>query len=171
MVGRISRQSMFMMMARAAAMRSTCFRLNVGAIVTKDNNPVAVGWNGQAPGAPHCEGNDCPGVVPGNCGTIHAEVNALAKAQGLLDIGGPVDLYVTHSPCADCLASLMHGALHVERIFFEVPYRNTNHLGMVHRPYIIRYAGITHHRTTEVYEVTPAGYIVEYFTREVVELR
>src|SRR3546814_16413793 len=75
---------MFRDMARAAARRSNCFRLNVGAIVTHQNSPVSVGWNGQQPGAPHCAGNDCPGIVPGNCGTLHAEQNAILKSDQLL---------------------------------------------------------------------------------------
>lgn len=40
-----------MEMARAASRRSTCFRLNVGALVVHENNPVAAGWNGQQPGS------------------------------------------------------------------------------------------------------------------------
>lgn len=152
-----------MQMARAASLRSTCFRLNVGAIVTQNNNPIAVGYNGQEPGAPHCAGNDCPGVVPGRCGTLHAEVNALTKASTLLGIdkamGAPrVDLYCTDSPCGFCTDFILHNTpLAVRRIFYETPYRDMSHLGQLH--------GIT-----EVYVVTPAGYIVDHFSRQVVEL-
>jgi len=160
-MGRVSRQCMFMDMARAASRRSTCFRLNVGALVVRKNNPVAVGWNGQEPGAPHCAGNECPGVIPGNCNTLHAEVNALKKAEVIL-LGRTrmgLDLYTTHSPCVDCASFIVNKRqTPVRRLFFEVPYRNTNHLAMLSRENI------------EVYEITPAGYIVEYFSRQVVEL-
>lgn len=154
---------MFMQMARVASLRSTCHRLNVGAIVTQGNNPIAVGWNGQEPGAPHCAGNECPGITPGNCGTLHAEVNALTKAAQVMGVaramGAPrVDLYCTDSPCSLCTQFILEDAsLLVERIFYETPYRDTSHLGRFH--------GIT-----EVYLVTPAGYIVDHFTRRVVEL-
>jgi dCMP deaminase len=148
-------------MARAASRRSTCFRLNVGAIVVRKNNPVAIGWNGQEPGAPHCSGNSCPGVVPGNCETTHAEVNAIKKAEILL-LGRtrePLDLYVNHSPCVECAAYILeHRSTSISRIFFETPYRNTNHLAMLQKEDIA------------VYEVTPAGYIIEYFSRQAVEL-
>lgn len=166
-MGRISRAQMFMDMARAASRRSTCFRLNVGAIVTQGNNPIAIGYNGQAPGDPHCKGNDCPGIKPGNCGTFHAEVNALTKASELLrhkpDIRSrrldmAVDLYCTDSPCSLCTQFILEDTpLKVERIFYETPYRDVSHLGRFHG-------------TTEVYLVTPAGYIVDHFTRQVVEL-
>lgn len=177
-MGRISREVMFMEMARAASKRSTCFRLNVGAIVTQENNPIAVGWNGQEPGAPHCLGNDCPGIVPGNCGTIHAEVNALTKAATILGGGAynlrskPVDLYCTDSPCPFCVDFIIdNSALRVGRIFYEKPYRLADHLDKLkeyqdnawpHRSDITR--------STEVYLVTPAGYIVDHFTRHVAEL-
>jgi dCMP deaminase len=169
MDGRISRAQMYLEMARSASKRATCHRLNVGAIVTHQNSPVSVGWNGAEAGAPHCAGNDCPGIVPGNCGTLHAEANALKKAATLLDVGSVVDLYVTHSPCGDCSLLIQNHSLHVGRIFFEIPYRSTHHLGMFSMQYIDQ-DNLSAMRKTEVYEVTPAGYIVEYFTRRVVEL-
>lgn len=162
-MGRITRSVMFMQMARAASLRSTCFRLNVGAIVTQENNPIAVGWNGQEPGAPHCAGNECPGIVPGRCGTLHAEVNALTKAGRILTAVNAaaehvVDLYCTDSPCGFCTKFIMEDtSLKVQRIFYETPYRDVSHLGQLHG-------------MTEVYLVTPAGYIVDHFTRQVVEM-
>lgn len=170
-MGRISRQLMFMMMARAASMRATCHRLNVGAIVTHENSPVSVGWNGAQAGAPHCAGNDCPGIVPGMCGTLHAEANAMKKASSLLPPGTEVDLYATNSPCPLCAAMIVNSDLYVKNIFFEVPYRSTQHLGMFKGVYPCPFSrGPDVSRRTGVYEITPAGYIVEYFTRKVVEL-
>lgn len=158
---------MFMDIARAASRRSTCFRLNVGAIVVQKNNPIAIGWNGQEPGAPHCAGNECPGIVPGQCGTLHAETNALLKAHALLrrsDAAKGVDLYCTHSPCRVCSEYIRNTSpLTVERIFFEIPYRDTSHLAMFRVP-------TDFDETTEVYEVSPAGYVIEYFTRQVVQV-
>jgi dCMP deaminase len=163
---------MFMGMARIASMRATCHRLNVGAIVVHDNNPISVGYNGAPAGLPHCLGNDCPGIVPGGCATIHAEVNALSKANTLLmEMTRPrVDLYVTHSPCKSCADFMLSSLLNVRvrRVFFEIPYRSTQHLSMFSRPECspLPYDELP----VEVYEVTPAGYTVEYFTRKVVEL-
>lgn len=163
-MGRISREVMFMEMARAASKRSTCFRLNVGAIVTQGNNPIAVGWNGQQHGEAHCPGNSCPGIVPGNCNTIHAEVNALTKA-GQIVFGNnaaaenvQVDLYCTDSPCPYCVGFILENTgLTVSRIFYEKPYRLAGHLD--------RLIGVS-----QVYLVTPAGYIVDHFTNRVAEL-
>lgn len=168
---RYSRENMFMEMARAASKRSTCCRLNVGALVVYRNNPVAVGYNGAPPKEPHCGGNDCPGMVPGQCPSIHSEANALRKACGLIQPGEPVDLYVTHSPCSSCALLIRQCDLHIENIFFEIPYRNTDHLTMFAGEYpspMDECHGIM--RKTGVFEVAPSGYITEYFSREVVTL-
>jgi dCMP deaminase len=168
-MGRISREVMFMQMARIASLRSTCFRLNVGAIVTQGNNPIAVGWNGQEPGAPHCAGNACPGIVPGNCGTLHAEVNALTKAgQVLINADNhAVDLYCTDSPCPFCVNHIRVGtSLTVRRVFYEKPYRDMSALDQLKIPdHDECFPGVE-----GVYLVTPAGYIVDHFTRQVVEM-
>ena len=166
---RYHRENMFMDMARAASKRSTCCRLNVGSLVVCANNPISVGYNGAKSGEPHCLGNDCPGMVPGNCPAIHAEANALRKAGELLPAGTDVDLYLTHSPCSPCSLLVINSDLWVRRIFFEIPYRSTQHLGMFQSPYTKPHDPGRSGRT-EVYEVTPAGYIVEYFSRRVVEL-
>ncbi len=170
-MGRISREVMFMQMARIASLRSTCHRLNVGAIVTQANNPIAVGWNGQEPGAPHCAGNDCPGIVPGNCGTLHAEVNALTKAAKIL-LHAPtsdykVDLYCTDSPCPFCVDFIRQSSsLTVNRVFYEKPYRDTTALDKL----MIADEEALFPGVSGVYLVTPAGYIVDHFTRQVVEM-
>jgi dCMP deaminase len=168
---RYSRENMFMEMARAASKRSTCCRLNVGALVVLHNNPVSVGYNGAPPKQPHCGGDDCPGMVPGQCPSIHAEANALRKACELVDAGQSVDLYLTHSPCSACSFLIRECDLYIKRILFEVPYRSTQHLSMFHEEYpspLLGAEDLT--RSTEVYEVAPSGYITEYFTRRVVKL-
>lgn len=173
-MGRISREVMFMEMARSASKRSTCSRLNVGALVVMGNNPISVGWNGAAPREPHCAGNDCPGMVPGNCPAIHAEANALRKAAEIVEAGTAVDVYVTHSPCELCSLAILNSDLYVRRILFEIPYRSTQHLGMFASDYpdprFDSEPNPAKQRITGIYEVTPAGYIVEYFSRKVVEL-
>jgi dCMP deaminase len=166
---RYSREQMFMDFARAASRRSTCCRLNVGAIVTHENNVVSIGYNGSEPGAPHCAGNSCVGMTPGMCPALHAEHNALTKAAKLMPEGLEIDLYQTHSPCAPCSLLIRNSGLYVKRIFFEIPYRSTQHLGMFAEPYRCE-DHPDRLRETTVYEATPAGYIVEYFTRKVVQL-
>jgi dCMP deaminase len=147
---------MFMEMAHVAARRSTCFRLNVGAIITRKNRPVSVGWNGAEAGAPHCAGNECPGIVPGNCGTLHAEANAIDGAMGIEACPEGWDLYCTDSPCPNCTGKIISCGT-IKRVFFEKLYRINDHLDRLRE------------RDIKVYMITPAGYIVEFFSRRVVE--
>lgn len=154
-MARISRPQLFMMMARAAAMRSTCFRLNVGAVVVIDNRPVSIGYNGTPAGAPHCGGNDCPGKL--HCQeTIHAEVNALLHIPDHIGIRTDADLYVTHSPCAHCAEQITKPNSPIARVFFEATYRNTDHLADLARE-------------VELYQVTPAGFVIDWITGAVIE--
>ena len=114
---RISLYEVYMRMAEDLAKRSTCMRLQVGTVITDANleNVVAIGYNGNARGLP----NRCDSTVPGACGCIHSEVNALVKAPG-----GMRDkvVFVTDSPCIMCAKLMINsGASHV---FFRREYRD-----------------------------------------------
>lgn len=142
---------MFMEMAWVVAKRSTCMRLNVGALVVVQNNIVSIGYNGSPPGERHCLGNDCPGRF--TCKeTIHAEDNALNRIPREV-VSQAKDLYVTHSPCSACARLLIANA--VDRLFFAIPYRMTDHLE-------------DYRNTVGIYQVTPAGYVHNWFTKELV---
>lgn len=150
---RISRQAMFLEMAKVVAKRATCFRLNVGAVVVHDNRIVSIGYNGSLPGAPHCTGHTCAGAS--QCKeTIHAEVNALDYIPAWGD-DRQFDLYVTDSPCVDCANHIVsHG--YVRRVFFATPYRIATGLD------ILIGEGI------KVYRVLPAGYVIDWETQQLV---
>jgi len=71
--------------AMAARLRGTCDRKQVGAIIVVDHGIVASGYNGAAPGEPHCDevGHDLVTLANGrqNCvRTVHAEENAILQA-------------------------------------------------------------------------------------------
>lgn len=154
-MSRISRPQMFMDIAGVVAKRATCMRLSVGAVIVKDRSIVAIGYNGVPAGHEHCRGNDCPGKYRCEL-TIHAELNAMYHLPE--GIEGPLDLYVTDSPCADCYQTIMNDA-RVQRIFFGVPYRITTHLDTV-----------PDWPAPEVYRITPSGYIMDWRSKELVEI-
>lgn len=113
---RISRHAMLMEIAGVVAKRSTCLRLNVGALVVSPTNRiVSIGYNGQAAGEEHCT-SPCP---EGGCNTIHAEVNALRHAPPLPH---GCSLYVTDSPCTGC-AEFIKRSYGVAHVYFQTPYR------------------------------------------------
>jgi len=70
----------FLQIARVVSSRSTCPRGSVGATIVRDNHILATGYNGAAPGEPHCIDVGCD-IQDGHCQrAIHAETNAVAQA-------------------------------------------------------------------------------------------
>lgn len=116
-VDRIPLYEVYMRMAEELAKRSTCTRLRVGTVVTDPNleNVVAIGYNGNARGLP----NRCDSTVPGNCGCIHSEVNALVKAPGPLQ---RKVVFVTASPCVMCAKLMINSD--VTHVFYRRVYRD-----------------------------------------------
>ncbi len=114
---RIPLYEVYMRMAEELAKRSTCSRLRVGTVVTDANleNVVAIGYNGNAKGLP----NRCDSTVPGNCGCIHSEVNALVKAPGHLR---DKVVFVTDSPCLMCAKLMINSG--VTHVFYRRQYRD-----------------------------------------------
>jgi dCMP deaminase len=127
---RLGWDAYFLRIASIVAERSTCLRAKVGAVIVRDRNIIATGYNGSPAGLPHClevgcllyTSTDPDGNVEENCfRTIHAEINAIAQAakHGSMIAGG--DLYITHSPCIHCLKVLLN--VGVQRICYGKPYK------------------------------------------------
>ncbi len=116
-IDRIPLYEVYMRMAEELAKRSTCARLRVGTVITDSSleNVVGIGYNGNAKGLPNC----CDSSVPGVCGCIHSEVNALVKAPG-----GVRDkvVFVTDSPCVMCAKLMVNSG--ASYVFFRRPYRD-----------------------------------------------
>lgn len=93
-------------MAQLISQRATCSKASVGAIlVDPDTNHVAsMGYNGAAPGTPHCIDVGCL-LEDGHCRrTIHAEINALLNLERQFN---RLILYCTHQPCYQCFKALV----------------------------------------------------------------
>ena len=71
---RPSFETVYMEFAKSIAKRSSCYRLNVGSVVTTTDfrKVIAVGYNGNAAGLK----NGCDRDEVGNCGCLHSEENA-----------------------------------------------------------------------------------------------
>lgn len=115
----------WMAVARTIGRRSQCSRAQVGAVVvTADNRVASVSYNGAARGlktqgscinwCPRAQGKTEISADYGACPAIHAEANALLRADWTQIQGGTI--YVSHSSCINCaklisnsgLARLMH---------------------------------------------------------------
>lgn len=142
---RVSREQMFLDMARAASRRSTCYRLSVGAIIVRDGNVVSIGYNGAPTKQPHCSGHACPYYTPNGCTVVHAERNAIERApDAFATFRGT--LYCTHSPCQSCAELIVK--VSIARVFYEIEYRDRSPLEYLTREGV------------DVYRVLPSGYCV-----------
>ena len=156
---RISRHQMFMEIARTVSKRSTCLRLNVGAVVVVDNRVVSIGYCGPAPGDPHCADVGCKAPSGGGCNySIHAEINAMEYVPQEMRLDLKI-LYVTNSPCPACVNYLLADADTLMAVFYETPYRDTSSISM------LILAGI------KVYRITPNGVITDHETNQIVEVK
>ena len=112
-----------MRMAETIALRGTCDRLQVGALVCQNGRVISTGYNGNVAGKAHCNhrgvGSDLSNVP---CTTaVHAETNALifAARHGVAVEGA--DLWTTHEPCLACANLVINAGIY--RVFFKMPYR------------------------------------------------
>ena len=112
----------FMNVAKQVATRATCDRKHVGAVIVKDKNIIATGYNGSISGMPHC---DEMGHMMENdhcVATIHAEANAiLQSAKHGTSIDG-ADIYIAASPCWSCFKLIANAG--IRRIFYGEFYRD-----------------------------------------------
>lgn len=135
---RIGWNEYFMSVAHLISRRSTCERAQIGAVIVRENNILATGYNGSPSGLPHCDGPNCliyksihpDGTMEENCmRTIHAEINAIAQAaKNGTSIKG-ADIYVTASPCLNCLKVLIN--VGIKTIYYDKPYKMENIMDLV----------------------------------------
>jgi len=130
MAERPSWHQYFMTITRQVAERSTCLRAKVGAVIVRDRNIVATGYNGSPAGLPHCTDVGCliyssrtpSGEMEENCfRTIHAEINAIAQAAKNGASIRDADIYITHTPCIHCMKVLLNTG--IRAIYYEREYK------------------------------------------------
>jgi len=108
-----------MEIAHLVKKRSTCIRRQVGAVLAKDKNILATGYNGPPSGSAHCMDVGClrekMGIPSGErheiCRGLHAEQNAIIQAaKHGMSIQGSV-LYCTNLPCSICSKMIINAGI------------------------------------------------------------
>jgi dCMP deaminase len=92
----------WMEMAEHIATQSYCKKAQVGAVVVKDREFVAMGVNGTAPGDTNCCEDELGQTE--HWRVNHAEMNALARANGKAN---GATMYVTLAPCYECAKNMI----------------------------------------------------------------
>lgn len=109
---------------------STAKRLQVGAIVVKDDRIISIGYNGMPSGWT----NDCEEPVLWKDGqqliepmlvskpeVLHAETNAIAKLARSSESGENASLFVTHQPCLECSKLIYQSG--ISAVYYAESYR------------------------------------------------
>ncbi len=129
-MSRPSWEEYFMEIARVVATRATCLRRHVGAVLVKNRQILATGYNGAPRGVPHCLDIGCLrdrlGIPSGErhelCRGLHAEQNAIIQAayHGVRIRGA--EMYCTHQPCVLCAKMIVNAG--IEALYYAGDYHD-----------------------------------------------
>lgn len=118
---------LYMDFARRVAQMSYARRLQVGAVVVKDDTVISYGYNGTPAGWD----NNCEDIVQFSDDTVelktkpevlHAEMNALMKLARGHQSGQQASLFLTHSPCIDCAKGIYQAG--IGEVYYAEDYRS-----------------------------------------------
>lgn len=116
---RLSWDEYFMQITELIARRSTCLRRQVGALLVRDRQILASGYNGAPSGLPHCNEVGCirdtQRVPTGErhelCRGLHAEQNAIIQAANHGVSLKRSTLYSTTHPCVICTKMIINAGI------------------------------------------------------------
>ena len=113
----------YMKIAEVTSSLSYAKRLQVGAVIVKDNQILATGYNGMPSGWE----NVCETVEPdGNTKTkpevLHAETNAIAKVAQSTESSLGSTLFCTHAPCIECAKLIYQSGINT--VYYRDQYRS-----------------------------------------------
>ena len=122
---RPTRTDVLLCIAYTIASRSTCTRLQVGAVAARDSRILVSGYNGAPAGTPHC--THPPTEVCTR--SVHAEANLVAYAarHGVSLKGATI--YCTDSPCYTCACLLVNTG--IKQVVFHRQYRDDSGLRLL----------------------------------------
>ncbi len=119
----------YMDVAERFAQLSSAKRLQVGAIVVKDDRIISIGYNGMPSGWDNCCEDTIQHHELGTCTTVtkaevlHAESNAVSKLAKNSESGLGATMFVTHSPCMDCAKLIYQSG--IATVYYKHDYRST----------------------------------------------
>ena len=135
----------YMEVAKTFANLSSAKRLQVGAIVVKDNRIISLGYNGTPTGWDNCceelalnvvgvakDGKDI--VEPyykTKAEVIHAESNAISKLARSSESGEGASMFITHAPCLDCAKLIYQSG--ISEVYYGSEYRSSDGLDFLQK--------------------------------------
>lgn len=158
---RISRDEMFSRICSTVALRSTCIRSQVGALIVKDGRIISMGYNGPVSGMPAClrkpdsldlnpdslyQRQDIIGLElrdlweklsdrlcmgPGCTRSLHAETNAIAFAARAGVSVEGCTMYCSMSPCINCAKVIVNSG--IKELKYLEDYRDSSGLDLLRK--------------------------------------
>ena len=123
--------------AKRVAQLSYARRLQVGAVIVKNDCVISYGYNGTPAGWD----NNCEDEIPisplsaeldstftlkTKPEVLHAEMNALMKLAKSNGSGNEASLFVTHAPCLECAKGIYQAG--ISEIYYGEDYRSDDGL-------------------------------------------
>lgn len=127
---------LYMTIAKHVAKQSYAEKLQVGAIIVKEDRVISIGYNG----TPRGWDNVCEDKIPKTYGiasetddtyttyelktkpeVLHAETNAIAKVAQSSESSKDGVLYTTCAPCLDCAKLIYQSG--ITKVVYGHPYR------------------------------------------------
>lgn len=125
---RVDKTTYYLNIAKTVAQRSTCLRRKYGAIIVKNDEIIATGFNGAPRGEPNCiDLGVCErerlGIPKGEryelCKSVHSEQNAIISAARRDMIGGTMYIvglendgrYANPEPCIMCRRFIVNAGI------------------------------------------------------------
>lgn len=123
---------MYMEIAEIVSKQSSAKRLQVGAIIVKDDRIISIGYNGMPAGWTNvCEEvieqhEDGGQITRTKDEVIHAEANAVAKLAKGTESGDGSTMFLTHAPCIHCAKQVYTAG--IKKVYYRNTYRDTQGL-------------------------------------------
>lgn len=124
--------NLYMDWADRTAQLSHARRLQVGAVIVKDDSVISYGYNGMPAGWD----NNCEDIISDvweepdlhNLKTkpevLHAESNAIAKLAKSTNSGLGATMFITHAPCMECAKLIYQSG--ISSVLYRNAYRDTS---------------------------------------------
>lgn len=113
----------YMDVAHRFAQLSSAKRLQVGAIIVKDDRIISIGYNGMPAGWDNtCEWHLEDGTTKTKEEVIHAEANAIAKLAKSSESGDGSTMFLTHAPCVQCAKQIYTAG--IKTVYFGAAYKD-----------------------------------------------
>jgi dCMP deaminase len=134
-----------MEVAKTFANLSSAKKLQVGAIVVKDDRIISIGYNGTPTGWDNVCEECCDGGGPVGAGcyhdhctgpktkpeVIHAESNAISKLARSSESGEGATMFITHAPCMDCAKLIYQSG--ISEVYYSTDYRSSDGLDFLQK--------------------------------------